>query len=193
MPLFLKWLGASLLCVLPFWVVMEIASPTNHFKPGSLTVPVSRVEERIGAVASATQRLFTARVSKNPIGDSFLASDPAHLEARDRYLKSVFSVHSNLHRYVDSSHRTPIQYEIKGLTLIGPRALPIDEAARVIGVNATLVYRYRAESHRITGSGSESANAPWKPGLPYALEGFTLVRQGWNWSVREGMARGPER
>lgn len=188
MPLILKWLGASLLCVLPFWVVMEIASPTNHFKPGSLALPISRVEERIGAVAGATRRLFTAQVSKNPIGDSFLASDPAHLAVRDRYLKTVFTTEGTLHRFLDSGHRPPLQYEITGLTLIGPRARPLDEAARLIGVNATLVYQYRAKAHRLVGPDNRSTSSPWKPGLPPGLEGFTLVRQGGNWSVQEGSA-----
>jgi hypothetical protein len=45
MSLFLKWLGASLLCALPFWVLIDVASP-NRPEKESFAVPLSRVEER---------------------------------------------------------------------------------------------------------------------------------------------------
>ena len=187
MSLFLKWLGTSLLCALPFWVVIDVASPTDSSPGVSEIAPLSRVEERLGAFASATKRLFTAQVSQNSIGDSFLASDPAHLAARDRYLKTIFSQQGSHHLYELTGGTRPAYYEIKGLTLIGPRAQPIDGAAKLLGINASLVYRYRAEAHRKLEKGTEASS--WTQGLPPGLEGFTVVRQGWDWNVQEGPVR----
>jgi hypothetical protein len=186
MSLFVKWLGASLLCALPFWIVIDVATP-KRLERESIAVPLSRVEERVGAFASATKRLFTAQVSQNPIGDSFLASDPAHLAARDRYLKTVFTMQGRHHLYEISGGANSAYYEIKGLALVGPRARTIDKAAKLLGINASLVYRYRAEAHRKLEKGAEAS--PWIPGLPPGLEGFTVVRQGWDWNVQEGPVR----
>jgi len=186
MSLFLKWLGASLLCALPFWVVIDVATP-NRPEKESFAVPLSKMEERFGAFASATKRLFTAQVSQNSIGDSFLASDPGHLAARDRYLKSVFTIQGRHHLYEVTGGARPAYYEIKDLTLIGPRAQPIDDAAKLLGINASLVYRYRAEAHRRLEKGAEASS--WIPGIPPGLEGFTIVRQGWDWNVQEGPVR----
>lgn len=183
MWLFLKWLGASLLCAMPFWVVIDIASPRHASEGLSLSLPVSRVEERVGALAGATRRLFTAQVSQNPIGDSFYASDPSHLAARDRYLKTLFLPRRETHEYRTMENGTPVRYEIQGLTLVGPRAQPVDDAARLLGIEVTLIYHYRAAAHRRILEGG--TNASWMPGVPAGLDGFSLARQGGQWSARD--------
>lgn len=187
MSLFLKWLGASLLCALPFWLVIDLATPKQATEGLSLAGPISRVEERFGAVASATRRLFTAQVSQNPIGDSFYASDPAHLAARDRYLKSLFTPDRGNHTFQTVEQGRPVAYEIRGLTLVGPRAQPVDDAARLLGIEVTLMYRYRAEAHRRILE--NEAAASWTPGVPAGLDGFLLVRQGGQWSARDLVGR----
>lgn len=181
MSLFLKWLGASLLCALPFWLVIDIATPKQASAGMSLAGPISRVEERFAALAGATRRLFTAQVSQNPIGDSFYASDPAHLAARDRYLKSLFTPSHGNHEFRTVEKGHPVAYEIRGLTLVGPRARPIDDAARLLGIEVTLMYRYQAEAHRRIQE--NAATTSWMPGTPPGLDGFTLVRQGGQWSA----------
>lgn len=180
MSLFFKWLGGSLLSVLPFLVVIDVASPVERLI-AEYTRPFSRIEERAGELARATRRLFTARVSPNVIGSSFLASDPEHLRARNAYLESNFEPRNDHYLFTRIVEENEVVYEIKGLKLRGPYPQTVDATARTIGINTGLIYHYEAEGYRIVSG--ESTAKSWKPGTPPGLESLTLIRQGAEWQV----------
>ena len=180
MSLFFKWLGGSLLSVLPFLVVIDVASPMER-SIAEYARPFSRIEERAGELARATRRLFTAKVSPNMIGSSFLASDPEHLRARNAYLASTFEPRNDHHLFTKIVEENEVVYEIRGLKLRGPYPQTVDATARAIGINSGLIYHYEAEGYRIV-SGKSAVNE-WKPGTPPGLGNLTLIRQGAEWHV----------
>lgn len=185
MSFVLKWLAISLVLTLPFLAAVRMSSPTESLEVVSFAAPLVRVEERALELASSTRRLFTSGQSENPIGDAFYASDPAHLAERDRHLSTRFTAVAGHHHCVDVVAGHPVHYEIRGLSVIGPRAQPVTEAARLVGVEAVLVYRYEADEHRVIPV--DGAGDSWKPGPPPGLEGFTLVRQRRQWQTQEGV------
>ncbi len=180
MSLFFKWLGGSLLSVLPFLVVIDVASPVER-SIAEYSLPLSRIEERAGELAGATRRLFTAKVSSNMIGSSFLASDPDHLRTRNAYLASTFEPRVDHHLFTAIVQGNEVVFEIRGLKLQGPYPQAVDPTARAIGINTSLIYHYEAEGYRVVSK--EIASNEWKPGTPPGLESLTLVRQGAEWTV----------
>jgi len=181
MSFFLKWLGASLLCLLPFFVVIDMASPGKQTDLGSFSAPLSRMEENVVELARATRRLFASKVSTDTLGKTFFASDPEHLQARDVYLKSVFERRADLYFYRGSGRNTGLLYELKDPTVEGPYPQPVDGAAKAIGINSEIVYHFRSAAFRIVDDGN--ASGEWKPGTPPGLGGFAMVRQGMRWIV----------
>lgn len=182
MSLFLKWLFASLLCLLPFCIVFDLGSaPTKRPDQDSFTNSLSGMEKNVVAFARATRRLFASHVSPNPIGSSFLASDPEHLRARDAYLKTVFKERSGRYFFPSTDRGKPILYELKGLSLAGPYSEEVSNEGKTIGIDSCLLYRYQIKAFRIADTNRSTHD--WIPGAPPGLESFTLVRQGMNWSI----------
>jgi hypothetical protein len=187
MSFFLKWLGGSLLCALPFLIAIDAFSPVNRPALPDISGSTPRIEEWLGSVAKATKRLFTTSIAAPPMGNSFLASDPAHLEARDRYLKTFLEYRGDHDRFTSISGESPIQYQVKGLRLLGPFADPLTETDRALGIGASLVYRLEAEGHRREpGPGRNAEHPDWTPGPPPGLRSFTLIRRGTDWIVEDG-------
>lgn len=180
MSLFLKWLGGSLLSILPFFIVIDVASPVETSMT-EYALPLSRIEERAGEFARATRRLFTANVSPNVIGSSFRASDPEHLHARNAFLEARFERREDHHRFRAKTPDGEVVYEIRGLKLQGPYLQNVEAAARAIGITHGLIYHYEAEGYRRVGG--ENGAFQWIPGTPPGLESLTLFQQGGVWHV----------
>lgn len=180
MSLFLKWLGGSLLSILPFFIVIDVASPVE-ISMTEYALPLSRIEERAGEFARATRRLFTANVSSNVIGSSFRASDPEHLRARNAFLEARFEPRESHHLFRANSTDGEVVYEIRGLKMQGPYLRSVDATARAIGITRGLIYHFEAEGYRVVG-GDDGA-LEWFTGTPPGLESLTLVQQGGVWHV----------
>jgi hypothetical protein len=182
MSVFLKWLFASLLCMLPFCIVFDLGtSHANRPDLDGFANQLSGMEKNVVAFARATRRLFASNVSPNPMGSSFLASDPEHLRARDAYLKTVFKERSGRYYYPSFDHGKPILYELKGLSLEGPYSRGVSNEGKAVGIDSGLLYHYQVEAFRIADTNRSAHD--WIPGAPQGLESFTLIRQGMNWSI----------
>lgn len=180
MSLFLKWLGGSLLGVLPFFVVIDVASPMKR-SINDFSLPLSRIEARAGEFARATTRFFTAKVPSNSIGASFRASDPEHLRVRNEYLETAFELRHDHHLYTTVVEENEVVYEVRGLALQGPYPQAVNSISKAIGINSSLVYRYHADGFRIVREDGRFDD--WKSGTPPGLEVLSLIRQGVEWRV----------
>lgn len=187
MSSFLKWLGGSLLCALPFLIAIDAFSPVNRPELPDLSGSVSKIEERVGVVAKATKRLFTTGITAPPVGNAYLASDPGHLEARDRYMKTFLEYRGDHYLFTSYSGKSMVRYQVKSLRLLGPFAGPLSETDRALGIDASILYRFESEAHRAaTAAGDESGTSRWTPGLPPGLRSFTMIRRESDWIIEDG-------
>ncbi len=187
MSSFLKWLVGSCLCALPFLIAIDAFSPVNRPELPDFSGSTTKIEERIGAVAKATKRLFTTSIASPPVGNSFLASDPAHLEARDRYLRTFLEYRGDHYLFTPASGGRATRQQVKDLRLLGPFADPLTDTDRALGTDASITYRFEAGAHRAApGADDEVRLAEWVPGPPPGLRSFTLIRRDSDWIVEDG-------
>lgn len=187
MSFFLKWLGGSLLCALPFLIAIDAFSPVNRPALPDISGSTPRIEEWLGSVAKATKRLFTTSIASPPVGNSFLASDPSHLEARDRYLKTFLEYRGDHYLFTPASGGRATRQQVKDLRLLGPFADPLTDTDRALGTDASIAYRFEAGAHRSEPRTADDAGlAGWTPGPPPGLRSFTLIRRDSDWIVEDG-------
>lgn len=180
MSLFLKWMGGCVLLTLPFFYALHISFLEKSNMEAAVPVSFSKIETRVGEIADSVQRRFAARVHSQPIGSSFLASDPAHLPVRDKFIVDHFRPEGGHYLCTMIVDDLPRQCEIRGLKLEGPNFREVDETARAIGVTGRLEYSFLADAHRFSGYAS------WRDGAPPSLVTLSLIRQHKDWIIESG-------
>ncbi|MEM7602353.1 MAG: hypothetical protein AAF357_13170 [Verrucomicrobiota bacterium] len=170
----------------PFIAAQFVDSDREVDIRGATTMSFSKFETRVSEIATSVQRRFGSRVDATPIGSSFRASDPRHLETRDQFLADVFESTGSSHRCSFQSGGETFHCEIRGLKLSGPFSIELNSGDSTLGISARLYYEVQAVAHRFANP--ERTWGEWKDGVPNNLSRLELACQGLQWSVDQHQA-----
>ncbi|MDF1825349.1 MAG: hypothetical protein P1U68_11955 [Verrucomicrobiales bacterium] len=175
----LKWACGCVILCLPFSYALHLGFLEKSNMEVAVPVSFSKIETRVSEIAEKVQRRFAAQAPHpRAMGSSFLASDPAHLPVRDRFIMEHFQPDNAGNYFCNLMvNDLPRRCEIRGLKLRGPSFREVDETAKTVGISGCLEYSYSAEAHRFAGLNS------WQDGLPPNMHTLSFIRQNNNWII----------
>lgn len=175
----LKCLLACSSLVLPFYAASFLhLLPDLDFR-GATTSSIASLETTANQFATSVKRRFAAKMEVEPQTITSLASDPRHLPVREQFLESYFHDSVKFSRCILERGSESFICELRNFDVEGPYLAQISAEDALLGVTAELVYRFSAESYRLT---SDSViRSPWIEGLPRELDEFRMKYRDSRW------------
>ena len=143
------------------------------------TMTISMVDEIKAKVGDKIPSLPEFKKSNKK--NESASADIAYADVRDKCFNSMFLKKSGYHFSQSRWGAEPVPYQFRGLELVGPKPVPVNEADGRNGIDRRIQYEFVLDSYRryIKGKGWET----WQFNRPPSLTEIILLRQDGEWKI----------